>query len=325
MSLYLQMMLCAGLFIGIVLVVQALFSLTKQTGGAGDPQVKRRLEALRRVSISGGADGVSVRQDKGEQADWLRYVPFSKHFSKVIVQSGTDVTEARAIFLMLALALVTFVALNAFLPILPLPLSLVLAPVMGIAPVYFFLKSAGETRRRKFEALLPEALDLMVRSLKVGHPLSSAMSVVAREIPAPLGPEFQIAFDQVTFGDEVPSAFIKMTERVHAPDLAYLTTAIQIQYESGGNLAEVLSKLSEVIRDRFRMFRKVKAITAEGRFSAWFLSLFPVAMIFTIQLVKPDYYSQVYDFPYFPHLAGVTFVLLAVNIVAMKVITSIRV
>jgi tight adherence protein B len=101
--------------------------------------------------------------------------------------------------------------------------------------------------------------------------------------------------------------------------------AVQIQQESGGNLVESLAKLSTVIRGRFRMFRKVKALTAEGRFSAWFLSLFPIALVFLVLLAKPDYYSQVMDVPSFPYLLGLTLGLLAINVIAMRIITKIRV
>src|SRR5258708_27544604 len=102
-----------------------------------------------------------------------------------------------------------------------------------------------------------------------------------------------------------------MAERVPVLDLGYFTMAIQIQQEAGGNLVESLSKLSQVIRERFRMFRKVRALTAEGRFSAWFLSGFPLVVLLGIQLVKPDYYTQVMDVPIFPQLVAPTVILLA--------------
>jgi tight adherence protein B len=184
---------------------------------------------------------------------------------------------------------------------------------------------ARNQRRDKFESQLPDAIDLIVRSLKVGHPLSGAMSVVARELPAPISTEFQTAFDEVSYGQDIPTAFAKMAERVPLPDLGYLTMAIQIQQESGGNLVESLAKLSTVIRERFRMFRKVKALTAEGRFSAWFLSVFPFFLVFGITFVKPDYYTQVMDIPVFNQLVMVTIVLLIINVIAMRIITSLKV
>src|SRR5262245_26153561 len=116
-----------------------------------------------------------------------------------------------------------------------------------------------------------------------------------------------------------------MAGLVPVQDLGYVAMAIQIQQESGGNLVESLSKLSTVIRGRFRMFRKVRALTAEGRFSAWFLSVFPVALIFIVQLIKPDYYTQVMDIPVFPYLVAATLILLIINVVAMRMITNLKV
>src|SRR6185503_17944465 len=130
---------------------------------------------------------------------------------------------------------------------------------------------------------------------------------------------------KVSYGLDIPAAFEEMAERVPIQDLGYVAMAIQIQQESGGNLVESLSKLSTVIRGRFRMFRKVKALTAEGRFSAWFLSVFPFALIFIIQLIKPDYYTQVMNLPVFPYLVGVTVILLTVNVIAMRIITKLKV
>jgi tight adherence protein B len=109
------------------------------------------------------------------------------------------------------------------------------------------------------------------------------------------------------------------------PDLAYLAMAVQIQQESGGNLAESLSKLAAVIRDRARMFRKVTALTAEGRFSAWALSIFPLGIAGVIQLIQPDYFTRVADFVYFPHLVVLAVVMLVLNVVAMQVLTTLRV
>jgi tight adherence protein B len=202
--------------------------------------------------------------------------------------------------------------------------AVLLALVFGFAPI-LYLVQARSKRRRQFEEQLPDALDLIVRSLKVGHPLSSAMGVIAREMAPPIGTEFGIAFDAISYGEDITTAFMNMAERVPVIDLGYLIVAVQIQQETGGNLVESLSKLSAIIRERFRMFRKVKAITAEGRFSAWLLSIFPFLIGVGIEVVRPDYYSQVADYQYFPHLVVITVVLLILNIFVMRIFTTIKV
>jgi tight adherence protein B len=226
------------------------------------------------------------------------------------------------------MAAITIIAFIPFVVLIPLkfwPFSFLAAPTVGVGGVLYYLMRARTKRKAQFAEQLPDAIDLIVRSLKVGHPLSGAMAAISRELPAPLSTEFGIAFNEVSYGMDISTAFAKMAERMPAPDLGYLTMAVQIQQESGGNLIEALAKLGAVIRERFRMFRKVKAITAEGRFSAWFLSLFPVVLVGGIQLVKADFYTQVMDYAYFPHLVVATVILLLINVIAMRVITSIKV
>jgi tight adherence protein B len=308
--------------VGAYLVVDAIVGLLRVAGGADDEAVERRLSAQVRRGQIGSYD--LLRPTRGAEA-WREYVPFYPRFLRLLDTSGVGMTVQRAILVM---GIISFVALALSAVLLPLQyaiLSFLIAPVTGVSTVILYLIKARSNRIRKFEEQLPDALDLIVRSLKIGHPLSGAMAVVGRELPAPISTEFASAFEQVTYGQEIPAAFAAMADRVPLQDLGYVSMAIQIQQESGGNLVESLSKLSGVIRGRFRMFRKVRALTAEGRFSALFLSLFPVALIFIVQLIKPDYYTQVMDLPVFPYLVAATVILLLINVIAMRVITKLKV
>ena len=315
--------ICAA--VGVFLVVDALAGLLRVARGADEDVVERRLtnEALLRAQ-PGSATYNVVRTQAGSGA-WAEYVPFYPRFLRLIDNSGTDLSVQRAIGLMAVIAFLAFVVLALLLPLRFFPIALPVAPVIGVGAVLLYLMKARSDRVKKFEEQLPDAIDLIVRSLKIGHPLSGALAVVGRELPVPISKEFAAAFEQVTYGQEIPAAFAAMADRVPLQDLGYLSMAIQIQQESGGNLVESLSKLSGVIRGRFRMFRKVKALTAEGRFSAWFLSMFPFVLIVIIQLIKPDYYTQVMNIPAFPYLVGVTLVLLTINVIAMRIITKLKV
>jgi len=304
--------------IGAYLVVDAVAGFLRALGGADDDVVERRLSGptVRTYSL--------LRPQAGA-GTWQEYVPFYPRFLRLLDTSGTGMTFQRAVSVMAIMAFAAFLLSAVLLPLQFFLLSFIIAPVIGVGAVLLYLTQARTSRIRKFEEQLPDALDLIVRSLKIGHPLSGAMAVVGRELPAPISTEFASAFEQVTYGQEIPAAFAAMADRVPLQDLGYVSMAIQIQQESGGNLVESLSKLSTVIRGRFRMFRKVKALTAEGRFSAWFLSVFPVALIFIIQLIKPDYYTQVMNLPVFPYLVLATVVLLIINVIAMRVITKLKV
>jgi tight adherence protein B len=312
--------------IGVFLVVDAFAGFWRVARGVDDDAVERRLtnQALLRAH-PGTAETYSVLRPRVGTDPWREYIPFYQRFVYLLDTSGAGLSPQRAIGIMAIIAFVAFILLALLLPLRLFPLAFPFAPAIGVTLVLFYLVRTRTARIRKFEEQLPDAIDLIVRSLKIGHPLSGAISVVGRELPAPISTEFSTIFDQVTYGQDIPAAFAAMAERVPLQDLGYLSMAVQIQQESGGNLVESLAKLSTVIRGRFRMFRKVKALTAEGRFSAWFLSLFPIALVFLVLLAKPDYYSQVMDVPSFPYLLGLTLGLLAINVIAMRIITKIRV
>jgi len=311
--------------VGAYLIVDALVGLIRVARGEDDEVIEKRVQrqSLRLRGESGESYSV-IRSRTGMEA-WHEYVPFYPRFLRLLETSGAGITLQRSLALMAIIAFVAFVLSVLLLPLAFVPLSFIIAPVIGIGSVLLYLLKARSNRVRKFEEQLPDAIDLIVRSLKIGHPLSGAMSVVGRELPEPIGSEFAAAFEKVSYGLDIPASFQEMADRVPLQDLGYVSMAIQIQQESGGNLVESLAKLSAVIRGRFRMFRKVKALTAEGRFSAWFLSAFPFALILIVQMIKPDYYTQVMDVPVFPYLVVATVILLSINVIAMRIITKIKV
>ena len=144
---------------------------------------------------------------------------------------------------------------------------------------------------------LPDALDMMARGLKVGHPLQTSLSSVANEMPDPIGTEFGLVVDQVAFGDDLVDAFNEFADRLNQEDVHYLATAIAIQHGTGGDLARVLTTLSKVIRERLTMRRKVKAVSAEGRLSAAILSVVPVIIFVGLNVMSPSYYGDIADEP----------------------------
>jgi tight adherence protein B len=171
-----------------------------------------------------------------------------------------------------------------------LPIALLIGAALGSAPIgwVFFQRNK---RFKKFIEGLPEALDLMVSALRAGHSLIAAMGLCARECPDPVGTEIRICFDEQNYGLELKTAMDNMTTRVPLQDLRIVATAIMIQKESGGNLAEVLDKTSHVIRERFRLKRQVMTHTAQGRMTGLVLALLPTALGFALYMVNPDMMS----------------------------------
>lgn len=168
--------------------------------------------------------------------------------------------------------------------------GLAVGAALGFLPFGYVLQMRSK-RMSKFEEGLPEALDLIVSALRVGHSLNSALGLVTRECPDPVGPEFRVAFDEQNYGLELKTALENMVNRMPVQDLRIVVTAIMIQKESGGNLAEVLEKTSQVIRERFRLKRQVMTHTAQGRLTGVILTLLPVVLGCALYFVNPKMMS----------------------------------
>jgi tight adherence protein B len=166
----------------------------------------------------------------------------------------------------------------------------------GVALPYFALRIKRAMRQGRFAAQFPDAIDMIVRSLRAGHPVPIAVSMVAREMKDPIGSEFGIVVDEITYGADLETAMRNLYFRVGQDDLPLFVTAVAIQGATGGNLGEILESLSAVIRQRFKMRRKIKALAAEGRASALILSSLPIGMFFTVQVVAPDFYGSVWQY-----------------------------
>jgi tight adherence protein B len=165
--------------------------------------------------------------------------------------------------------------------------------VAGSGP-FLWVYQKRKSRMNKFEEGIPEALELIVSALRVGHSLNAAMGLVSRECPDPVGGEFRLAFDEMNYGLELKSALDNLVTRVPLQDVKIVCTAILIQRESGGNLAEVLEKTSQVIRERFRLKRQVLTHTAQGRLTGWILTLLPVVLGGLLYMVNPDLMSNLW-------------------------------
>ncbi|MGD0734002.1 MAG: type II secretion system F family protein [Terracidiphilus sp.] len=177
-----------------------------------------------------------------------------------------------------------------------IPLALLVGAVLGFMPIAIALIKRNK-RFGKFEQGLPEALDMMVSALRAGHSLIAAMGLVARECPDPIGTEYRICFEEQNYGLEMKTAIDNLLTRVPMQDLRIVATAIMIQKETGGNLAEVLDKTSWVIRERFRLKRQVATHTAQGRMTGIVLTLLPVILGFALYFVNPTLMSILWTRP----------------------------
>ncbi len=225
---------------------------------------------------------------------------------------------------MLGLGVAAFLGLT-ILTATSLPIRLLVSVAMGVGGVFYWVNSKAKKRLAMIDEQLPDAIELMVRSLRVGHPFISAINTVSKEIADPLASELGVIADEAAYGRDISGSIRAMAERLDSQDLRFLAVAVGIQQTSGGNLAEILQGLSEVIRARFKLFRKVKAITGEAKWSGTFLSVFPLLALVGINIMQPDYYDEVMQSPVFIPACAVVGVMLLMNMIFMKMLVNIKV
>jgi tight adherence protein B len=239
---------------------------------------------------------VKIRRGRGLGPNG-EYILHAHGLNRVILQTGTTwgVPGFAGLFIGAGMAIflaVLFVFSGS-------PLTAVVSGLLGGAGLlYFTLMRMRAARLSKLEGQLPEAIDILVRSLKAGHPILAAIRLVHRELPDPIGSEFGILADEMTYGLDLESAMNNLAARVGQEDLTLVVIATGIQSSAGGNLAEILKGISHVVRERLKMRLKIKAMSAEGRFSATLLTILPFALFGVLWLIAPHFYGEVWDQPF---------------------------
>jgi tight adherence protein B len=278
------------IFAAAILAIESLYWLVYETRGS-----KKTIN--RRLALSEGAQGQGavleiLRNERGF-ADFRS--PALTRVNDFIVQTGLRTSK-------FALAVSTL-AIGVAIAFLLYELSrrLWVAAAVGLiagpALVVFYLAMARRKRIERFAVQLPDALDIIVRGLRVGHPFSSAIELVAREMPDPIGTELGMTGDEMTFGQDVITAVTNLYRRVGQEDLLFVSIAVGVQSQTGGNLADVLARLGSLMRARVTMSLKIKALSAEGRLSAWFLSAMPFILYGAIQLLSKNYFNALRESP----------------------------
>jgi len=235
---------------------------------------------------------VELRRERGLTAEGNYRIGLTT-LNRLILQSGLTLGLSRLFLIVGVTAAVAFAATWVFRHSL---LEAGLAALFSVTLLpYFALKLLRSRRQKKFGAQFPDALDIIVRSLRAGHPVPIAISMVGREMPDPIGSEFGVVSDEITYGADLETAMRNLYGRLGSDDLPLFVTAVAIQGSTGGNLGEILENLSGVIRQRFKMRRKIRALAAEGRASAMILSALPIGMFIVIQFIAPDFYASVWS------------------------------
>jgi tight adherence protein B len=284
--IYLLVAASAGLFVeGLYLLFFA--------GGSYRKNVNRRLKLLKnqpdRENIL-----VQLRRERGLSSSG-GYSIGLESLNRLVMQSGLSIGVKKLLLIVALCALVSFVIGMVFRG--DLIEAVLIALFFGVLLPYLVVRFMRKRRQKAFGAQFADALDMIVRSLRAGHPTPVALGLVAREMRDPIGSEFGIVVDEITYGADLETALRNLYVRVGQDDLPLFVTAVAIQAATGGNLGEILANLSAVIRERFKMRRKIRALASEARASAIILSSLPIVMFGIINMVSPNFYASVWDEP----------------------------
>lgn len=292
-----------GVFMGALLLIEGMRQLTSRR--ETDSEARSR-----RMRLIAGGTQIAERlrillPGNGSQKAFL-----GLDLGRMLVASGLP--RQPLLFGLGALALFCLSSL-ALMPLVGTLVAVGLSLMIFILLPLMLISAIKTARLKRISAQLPDALDLMARALRAGHPLSSSIGTVAETMPDPIGTEFGILVDQISYGDELVVAFRKLAERNPSEDFHCLAVSIAIQHGTGGNLGRVLGVLAGVMRGRIMMRRKIKSMSAEGRISAWILSGLPFMMVGLNSLITPSYYGDVVQDPLFMPMALVTLALIFLN------------
>jgi tight adherence protein B len=313
-------------FFSIILLIEAVYFWWQSQHSSEAKRVENRIRMM-----SAGGHGSERTESILKQRElsgsplmtrMLLKMPRVHALDRWLVQSGLDWSVGKFVILTVCPPIV----LGVIGKLSYIPAAAVVA-LVAVGALYAPLKvnRAKQKRLKQLEAQLPEAADMMSRSLRAGHSFATALGMVGDEMPDPIGSEFRAAFDEINFGVPLNQALGALANRVPISDLRYFVIAVLIQRESGGNLAEILGNISQIIRSRLALLGKVKALSSEGRLSAWILGILPFAIAMIISIINPGFMRVLWTDPAGIKMIGVAAVMMMSGVVWMRKVIRIHV
>ena len=319
------LILTTGIFFATVLIIELLFYSFRTIRNPDRTRIRKKLKKLsspgqeaevtdllrkRTLSEVPLLNQILLRITMIERLDRLRYL--------------ADARLPAGFFILLALLFGGVSFLGFYFMKIDLILNVLLAICIGTFPfLYLYIKK--NRRMKKFQAQLPEALDLMARSLRAGHAFSTGMKLAAEEFEDPLGPEFSVTLDEINFGLGVPEALNNFVNRIECPDLNFFIVAVILQRETGGNLAEIMENIAHLIRERFKLYGKIRTLAAEGKLSMWVLLALPFFIIGALFVVNPEYIKILFIEPAGRIMCGIALFMMFIGYLVMRRMVNIEV
>ena len=288
-----------GIFLAIILFVEGAYYCYHQYLNPQSKNLKRRLRggsAKSQDAQKANETAGMLRQQKMSDLPWLQDLLASMTnlggLETLLQQANSQMSLG--VFFLLSIVLASVGLLIAGLGSYPLLVGLGFVVVGGLLPLMWFKRQRNQ-RFKRFEQQLPEALDLMARALRAGHAFSVGMKMIGDEFQDPIGPEFNRTVEEISFGIDVPQAMANLNERIISTDLKFFITALVVQRETGGNLAEIIEAISRLIRQRFELLGRVKALSAEGRMSGIILFFLPILVACALWFLNESYMRLLID------------------------------
>jgi tight adherence protein B len=279
-------------FIAVVFGAVFMLMLGLTTSASGDSRMRRTLRRrLERIGADAQQDIASILREKyltslSPLERRLEELPLMEKIAEMTEQAGRPAPAYRLVMNSLLLAaaggLITGTLLRSGV------LGLIAAAICFTLP-YFRLSRQRRRRLEKIEEQIPDAVDVIKRALRAGHPFNAAIKLVADDMDQPIAKEFELTFSDLNYGNDVRRALLGLLNRVPSVTVMALVTSVLVQRETGGNLAEILDQIAKVVRGRFKFERKVRTLSAEGRVSAWVLAMVPLVLIVLLSVISPNY------------------------------------
>ena len=291
-----------------------------------ETDVQRHLSSIEKMQGVDAEGATILKQEELSAVPWLndllRNTPGVLGLRLLILQAGSTWTVATVLLGSLVAAFAAGWALSIFVH--AVLLIFIVAGVAGSSP-YAYLYGRRMQRFRRFEDVLPDAIDLMSRALKAGHAVTSMIEMVSQETAEPVASEFRTVFEEQNLGLPLRDAMLNLAHRVPLNDVQFFVTAVLVQKETGGNLAEILDKVAFIMRERMRLKGQLRVYTAQGRLSGWILCLMPFAMVGLMYALNPEYEKKLWTEPLGIYFIYAGLILMAIGILVIRKVVDIKV
>ncbi|GJL66020.1 MAG: hypothetical protein NPIRA05_09910 [Nitrospirales bacterium] len=317
-----------GIFVSIILFLEGGFHIYHTYISPRTKKIKRRLRNSGKPNTSGQEPLQQtnvIRQRATGNVQWLNVllakVTSLSAIETLLIQANSHMPLS--VFVLISFVTAAFAAMAAALYHLGI-LGMLGCGLVGLFLPYMYMRWKRKKRFLVFQQQLPDALDLMARALRAGHAFSVGMKMVGDEFPDPIGPEMGRAVEEISYGIEIPEALKSLSKRIECVDLKFFVTALIVQRETGGNLAEIIEAISRLIRLRFELLGRVQALSAEGKWSAIVLMALPIVLLFGLSWINPEYMDPLYSDPTGQLMLAVAIVWMSIGGMVIKRMINIK-